>query len=206
MALRLLLKTLFSHLHWHEKDAWPLCTVSGTLWVRSPNVHSVPGLPESHCFLPPHSLAQHPPMNQSLPVTSLGEENTFLFHLVGKTGKSKCPLQGQIWEAQELLSSTTHLPVHAPASAIGRFLNISHCWVPRPFHMQFLLLEMPFHPDYLPFFLQSGALTHPWISAQESSQIPGVLASIFPVAILQLPCPRAPDWPESQMLKTYQTG
>lgn len=105
-----------------------------------PGVHPIPGLRAPRCFLQPRSLTQHPPTTQSFPGTSLGEENSFLFHLVGKTGKRKKMSPGGK-DLTDSAASLLHTPPPSPRSSLGhrQFLKPFTMLGSQAFHTQILL-------------------------------------------------------------------
>lgn len=98
------------------------------------------------------------------------------WHLTRRRKYLSVPLGWQNWQEKENVPRgkrcgrlsgfyappfMSHLTVWTPASVTGSSFHVPHFSVPRPPHLLFLLREMPFHPEHLPFFMQSGALTHP---------------------------------------------
>ena len=76
------------------------------------------------CFPRPHSLTQHPPTTQPLPVTSRGEESAVLFHALGKSGKKKmiCPGGKALWG----LEASLCIPAPSPHSHLGHRQLLKH--------------------------------------------------------------------------------
>ena len=71
-----------------------LLSPTHSLWDSlgpDPQCPPLPWTVRAPCFPRPHSLTQHPPTTQPLPVTSRGEENTALSHVVGKSRKDDMP-------------------------------------------------------------------------------------------------------------------
>ena len=142
--------TSFIHLMALENLLSPTHSLRDSLGP-DPQCPPLPWTVRAPCFPRPHSLTQHPPTTQPLPVTSRGEENTALFHVVGKSRKGDMPWrESSVGLESFSLHPSSQSTLWPWPQAVPKTLHAiqSPCLSPR---------NAP-HPDNLPFFTCSEAL------------------------------------------------